>query len=236
MIIKLNESEYTTGNFGRNVSKPYKVIAGVDLESDDYFDLLDKEDFNEEAFMDEQQEAFENKLIELGYDFYEKPCVIRFLDKPDNLYIMTLDDAVQCLSIKDGANLVQFDDGKIGVVAYYNDYDNNALEIIRNATEEDFEAEDSGEDLIESFDEYDDFGASESVFEKIDSKDVMDSDGFYTDYTLYHNIVDDTYVCVFGDNEIYTPEDGYYDAEFDTLEEAKDWFENYRGFDEDEEY
>lgn len=74
---------------------------------------------------------------------------------------------------------------------------------------------------------YDDL---DSCWEELESKQVQDSDGFYTDYTLYHNTETDQYVCVFGDKDIYRPGDTYYDFECDTYEEAIEWFESYEGF------
>ena len=98
----------------------------------------------------------------------------------------------------------------------------------------------------------------------VDSKSVPDSDGFMTDYTWYvrirctydewyrwlksrsgyntHSLGDipdeyiDGYVFVFGDSDLYTPEDGEYDFECESYEEAAEWFEDYRGFEDDEEY
>jgi hypothetical protein len=98
----------------------------------------------------------------------------------------------------------------------------------------------------------------------VDSKSVPDSDGFMTDYTWYarirctadewykwlksrsayntHTLGDipdeyiDGYVFVFGDSDLYTPEDGEYDYECDSYEEATEWFEDYRGFEDDEEH
>lgn len=228
-ILKEN-SEYTQGDFGRVVDIPYKVIAGVSLESDEYTNLVNSEDFDEEKFMDEHQEAIEDKLNELGYDYYDKPVVVRYLDEPDNLYIQIIDDAVQALALKDGADLVQFKNGNIGFVGYYNDYKNNAFEILRNATEEDFEAEDNGIDIEENPEDYD-FGSGRYTL--LDRKSVADSDGFYTDYSLYKDEVENIYVCVFGDSDIYRPEDENFDTEFEYEDEAYDWFDNYKGFDEE---
>ena len=58
------------------------------------------------------------------------------------------------------------------------------------------------------------------------SKQVQDSDGFWTDYTLYE-LEDGGYGCVFGDNDVYNPDTSWLDAQFDTKEEALNWFENY---------
>ena len=98
----------------------------------------------------------------------------------------------------------------------------------------------------------------------VDSKSVPDSDGFMTDYTWYvrirctadewyrwlksrsgyntHSLGDipdeyiDGYVFVFGDSDLYAPEDGEYDFECESYEEADEWFDDYHGFEDDEEY
>ena len=64
----------------------------------------------------------------------------------------------------------------------------------------------------------------------LERKSVPDADGFYTDYCLYQNEDETEYVCIFGDREIYTPDNKEPDAEFDTYEEAKEWFDDYEGF------
>ena len=65
------------------------------------------------------------------------------------------------------------------------------------------------------------------MWKEVAHKMVEDFDGFMTDYTMYRNEETKEYVCVFGDKDIYTPEDGEYDAEFETEEEAYEWFEDY---------
>ena len=86
--------------------------------------------------------------------------------------------------------------------------------------------------IEESFDEDDDLNG----WEEIDSKQVRDSDGFLTDYTWYWKAEDgvDTHIMMFGDKDIYTPDEGYADAVFDGYEEAKEWFHSYAGFSEDD--
>ena len=74
----------------------------------------------------------------------------------------------------------------------------------------------------------------DDFWEEVERKDVQDSDGFWTDYTLYHNVVTDQWATVFGDKDIYTPEQGYFDMEFDSESEARDFFYDYEGLvDED---
>ena len=64
------------------------------------------------------------------------------------------------------------------------------------------------------------------------SKSVEDSDGFYTDYTLYTN--GSTYICMFGDKEIYEPDESYADYETESEQDAWDWFNSYTGFADEE--
>lgn len=67
----------------------------------------------------------------------------------------------------------------------------------------------------------------------IDTKQVYDADGFLTDYSWYEDS-DGTHVMVFGDSDIYTPDDEYFDMTFDSEEAAREWFDNYKGImDED---
>lgn len=70
-------------------------------------------------------------------------------------------------------------------------------------------------------------------YTKIRSKQVLDSDGFLTDYTWYRDS-DGLNVFVFGDNEVYGPEDGYFDHEEEDDAAAEEWFNSYNGFEDDE--
>lgn len=68
----------------------------------------------------------------------------------------------------------------------------------------------------------------------VKSKDVNDSDGFRTEYTMYYDEVEDRYVFVFGDSDLYNPNDDYeeFDYECDTEQEANEWFDDYKGFED----
>ena len=70
----------------------------------------------------------------------------------------------------------------------------------------------------------------DSEWIKLNRKYVLDSDGFYTDYTLYTN--GHEYICMFGDEEVYEPDPDYADFSTDSEEEAMEWFDSY-GLDED---
>lgn len=67
----------------------------------------------------------------------------------------------------------------------------------------------------------------------LDSKLVIDVDGLATDYTMYYDTEENRYVFVFGDIDLYSPYDEYFDFECETEEEARDWFELYQGPGED---
>lgn len=59
------------------------------------------------------------------------------------------------------------------------------------------------------------------------SKNVVDFDGFYTDYTLWFNNETGMYVCIFGDRDLYNPENSEPDYATDSEFDAYEWFENY---------
>lgn len=71
-------------------------------------------------------------------------------------------------------------------------------------------------------------------YRKIISKQVMDSDGFYTDYTMYYNPDEDNYFFMFGDEDVYGPDPDYADWTCDTNEEATEWYNNYNGFEDED--
>lgn len=79
---------------------------------------------------------------------------------------------------------------------------------------------------------------SRGHYKELDSKTVPDSDGFLTEYTLYHDLDNDTYITIFGDRDLYTPDDTEPDAEFDDEGTAREWFDSYEGIyvEEEDEY
>lgn len=74
------------------------------------------------------------------------------------------------------------------------------------------------------------------MWELLDRKDVRDFDGFWTEYSIYSD--GERFVCVFGDSDIYGPEDeANWDFDTESVVEAREWFTNYEGCeDEDEDY
>lgn len=72
----------------------------------------------------------------------------------------------------------------------------------------------------------------DSEWIKLNRKPVLDSDGFYTDYTLYTN--GHEYICMFGDEDLYGPDPDYADFSTESEEEAMEWFDSYEGFEDEE--
>lgn len=69
---------------------------------------------------------------------------------------------------------------------------------------------------------------------RLASKDILDSDGFNTEYTLYSTSDGDYYFCMFGDSDVYGPDPNYADFETWSEDEAWEWYNSYDGFaDED---
>ena len=86
--------------------------------------------------------------------------------------------------------------------------------------------------LKEDFEEID-YSDEDNWFE-VASKSVPDSDGFYTDYTWYQSVDGERNIFIFGDNEIYGPDPDYADWECDDEDEAREWFDSYNGFTEED--
>ena len=104
-----------------------------------------------------------------------------------------------------------------------------------------------GESLVDAIIRYrdelgKDFKIEESLEEdkwkEIASKSVRDVDGFVTDYTWYCGKDDegfDVHIMMFGDKDVYDPDEAYADAVFDSYDNAEEWFASYEGFDDEEE-
>ena len=104
----------------------YEIITELKI-----CDMTGKEpdDFNNKVFEEQLQ-----KLKDLGYEFYCKEYPIHFFDtifhnEVEKEYF-TLNEATQCLAIKEGADLVKYENGNIGYVSYYNSH-RDGFEILK---------------------------------------------------------------------------------------------------------
>lgn len=89
--------------------------------------------------------------------------------------------------------------------------------------------DDMNKDLNESYSE------NLGHYKELDTKYVYDTDGFLTDYTLYKDLDSDKFICIYGDRELYNPDNANPDVEFDDENEAYDWFYEYSTDFEDDE-
>lgn len=98
----------------------------------------------QEKYKEELVEEQDKKLEELGYrnDCCQRYVIHSFDSAFSNEYtsIQTIYEAIECLALKEGADLVRFANGNIGFVGYYGIYE-DGFEILREATEEDMEEE-----------------------------------------------------------------------------------------------
>lgn len=90
-------------------------------------------------------------------------------------------------------------------------------------------------EIVASDDYYfdlDDDEDEDSEWVEVDCKSVLDSDGFMTDYTMYRSTEDGTFIFMFGDKDLNRPSADYCDWSADTEKEAREWFDNYNGFED----
>ena len=80
-----------------------------------------------------------NTLKEHGYEYNDSDAwSIHYFESPfhyDRVENMTVKEAIECLAIKDGYDIVQFSNGNVGFVAYYNGRA-NGFEILGEMVEE----------------------------------------------------------------------------------------------------
>lgn len=79
--------------------------------------------------------------------------------------------------------------------------------------------------------------ADDIGWQELRTKQVLDSDGFTTDYTLYVSDDGSQFICMFGDRDVYEPDPNYADWEGSSQEDAYEWFDNYNSeYDDDDIY
>lgn len=126
MIKIIKENDYIHSEFKdiMYVSEPYKIITKLsvfdnnrDPDDEDYvFELVDEQD---------------EVLRKRGYDKYDTEYLLEFLSiKNDNRFRFDfINEGIEYLALKDGADLVEFKDGNVGYVGYYSGFRDNAFKI-----------------------------------------------------------------------------------------------------------
>lgn len=98
----------------------------------------------------------------------------------------------------------------------YDIFHSYGLDKVRDSMTENFDIKDNNPDQ----------------WEFVKSKEVLDSDGFTTEYSWY---TDGTkHIFMFGDRDLYEPDEDYADWVAESETEASDWFNNYEGFESED--
>ena len=76
-----------------------------------------------------------------------------------------------------------------------------------------------------------DYKDNSSEWQLVKVKSVPDSDGFMTEYAWYTD--GEKHIFMFGDTDMYDPDEDYADWQTENEQEATDWFDSYEGFADD---
>lgn len=189
------------------------------------------------------KDAFERRLAELGGNAVESSMYVHTQEVKGEQYVQVksgetskfidafcdkLGKKLEVSNIYDGITF-KFDDVE-NIIVLTLICENKVEEIEIPLTDLTMDS-DFVEDDVEAI--FNEIEGKMDRYEEVKSKRVMDSNGFQTDYTLYKDTHTGEYVTVFGDKDLYGPEDDWHDAEFETLEEALEWFEDFEGIYED---
>lgn len=103
---------------------PYTVITKKKV-----WDRVHGVDISDDAEMEMIYEEQQEKLKELGIKYHDwsHDYKVHFFDsvfRDECTIYETLSNAIELLAVKDGVDLVRFENGNYGFVAYYNDYEN----------------------------------------------------------------------------------------------------------------
>jgi len=107
---------------GWKVSNPFKVATSVSMLDIVTDDDEEREEERLQALYDEQRAI----LKERGFDYYGT----YLLKNRKGYWYGDIDDAIECLALKDGADLVEFESGNLGYIGYYHGFDENWFEIV----------------------------------------------------------------------------------------------------------
>lgn len=113
----------------------YNVITGVSVMDIPYEN--DKQYERDCIELVEEQ----NAILKEYKIYFDRKYKVHFFNSAytnDAIRNMDIGYAIQCLAIKDGADLVRFGNGNIGFVAYYNGIE-NGFEILGEREDDDYE-------------------------------------------------------------------------------------------------
>ena len=106
---------------GWKVSNAFRVITSKSI-----YDICDDDEEGSklQALVDEQDEILKSRGFGRNNGYSE------LLKSSEGYGYNDIDEALQCLALKDGADLVEFESGNLGYVGYYHGFDENWFEII----------------------------------------------------------------------------------------------------------
>lgn len=106
------------------MNKPMACIGKYEILTKKSVCNMTEKDIENENFFMELLEEQSTILSGFGIDYGSSVCGIHFIksDWSNGKQCLkdTLDIAIQCLAIKDGVDLVRFENGNIGFISYYN--------------------------------------------------------------------------------------------------------------------
>ncbi len=108
---------------GWKVSNAFKVITNKSV-----FDICGIDDDGEamQALVEEQDKILESRGFSHSY--------AELLRSSEGYGYNSIEDALECLPLKEGADLVEFENGNLGYVGYYHGFNENWFEIIPTTT------------------------------------------------------------------------------------------------------
>lgn len=207
----LNDGDKLGVGYGRETVNPAARYLMANTTSR-IKDVITEELWSEDPYYETVDDnEYENSLYELIV------LVAEYLkDNPD---LTEKENSTDMWNLRDPEEDVDDPDPDEDEDEYYDDYEEEFDESVELDEYEDLDLDDS--DSLHNF-------------KFIDSKDVPDSDGFITDYTLYYLPDEKKYVAIFGDSDLYDPSNTEPDFETDSETEAREWFDSYEGLvDED---
>ena len=231
-ISKEELEQFIGAHNGKDKMNEAHYGGAFDIADDQYFTREDIEDAAEEV-LNHINETFIDKFSLTGTWFEEGNWIVSVSDDPFNEWEESIH--IDMRKIKSPSHLKKAYALDMAAKLIAKIKEDKAYDLDEDTSvSSGFEYDDDVDDLTYYYDD-EEFKRmlDEEPYNEIASKRVPDSDGFLTDYTMYRNMNDGTYVFIFGDKDIYTPGNSDFDWECDTEEEAKEWFDNYVGFDDD---
>ena len=256
--MKIKEQKFEEPwNFSRGETSPVFDIKSVKEQLREVSDLMKSDDKSEVVYAQKRAKRLQDDLNEIKnnfkeFDFYWKTrykALERFLGQVKDFDFIKLDEpvdtgekywyftkhGVQPGSVPKGVNIEDIKDTEEG--SYFLADKMLTTDELRKYEIIEKEPRDLKEetttwhqiDLEDTDDEVDGF-----EWEIQHVKTIPDADGFTTQYALYKKTDGTKWITMYGDIDYNPPEEMYADMEFDNEQEAIEFFDDYQGYEEDD--